>query len=436
MSTPTHDIADRVAAAIDAVPLIGVLTDAGLRDEVIACERAAQQLLARQAQAMVEMARRAEAADAAEAQTQGQPQWSSQTRIEFIVDEIAALLTCTKVAASHRYAAAWAAADHPALGGAWQRGRLDARKVEIIATQVHLLGNADAAALADSSVDYAMTHTGPQIREWLRRRVIAIDPAAAEAQRQHALADRRVVITPRDDGTAELWALLPSINARHIQQILTKVAHDAASGDPRTTDQRRADALVELVTGGISAPPVAVQVVVPVDTLAGHDDAPGWFPGWAPATADEVRQTCGQAGPPADPAQPQLTLSRLLADPATGSLVAISEKRYRPSAALDRAVRARDVTCRFPGCRRAASAPGTDLDHTVPWPAGPTSADNLAVLCRHHHRLKHSPGWAVALDAHGAMTWTSPTGHAFTTTPWKYLEPRPPQEGGPDPPLE
>ncbi len=86
------------------------------------------------------------------------------------------------------------------------------------------------------------------------------------------------------------------------------------------------------------------------------------------------------------------------------------EKRYRPSAALDRAVRARDVTCRFPGCRRSADSAGTDLDHTIPWPEGPTSATNLAVLCRRHHRLKHTPGWNVQLDPTGVMTWTTPTG--------------------------
>ena len=113
-----------------------------------------------------------------------------------------------------------------------------------------------------------------------------------------------------------------------------------------------------------------------------------------------------------------MTVRRLLTDPATGVLTDLTdaaEKRYRPSAALDRAVRARDVTCRFPGCRRSADSPGTDLDHTVPWPAGPTAATNLAVLCRRHHRLKHTAGWNVHLHPTGVMTWTTPTGRHVTT---------------------
>ena len=42
-----------------------------------------------------------------------------------------------------------------------------------------------------------------------------------------------------------------------------------------------------------------------------------------------------------------------------------AESRYRPSIALQRFVRARDMTCRFPGCDHPAEY--ADLDHTVPY---------------------------------------------------------------------
>jgi hypothetical protein len=109
-------------------------------------------------------------------------------------------------------------------------------------------------------------------------------------------------------------------------------------------------------------------------------------------------------------------------------LTDIAEKSYRPSAALDRAVRARDVTCRFPGCRRTADSSGTDLDHTVQWPEGATTPANLAVLCRRHHRLKHTPGWTVTLHPTGVMTWTTPTGRTLHTEPWRYTDPDPPPD--------
>jgi hypothetical protein len=87
---------------------------------------------------------------------------------------------------------------------------------------------------------------------------------------------------------------------------------------------------------------------------------------------------------------------------------------YRPEDGLDRFVRLRDRRCRFPGCR--ARPMRCDLDHTVPWPYGPTSSDNLCCLCRHHHRLRHqAPGWRLRGLADGGLEWTTPGGIVATT---------------------
>jgi hypothetical protein len=56
------------------------------------------------------------------------------------------------------------------------------------------------------------------------------------------------------------------------------------------------------------------------------------------------------------------------------------EPRYRPSKKLAEFVRCRDLTCRFPGCTKPATV--ADLDHTIPYPYGPTCASNLKCLCR------------------------------------------------------
>jgi hypothetical protein len=97
------------------------------------------------------------------------------------------------------------------------------------------------------------------------------------------------------------------------------------------------------------------------------------------------------------------------------------EQGYRPSAALDRFVRARDLTCRFPGC--AMPAEFCDIDHVVPFPVGPTHPSNLACLCRKHHLLKTFwiGDWALALSPDGAAVWTSPTGDTYTTYPGSRL---------------
>lgn len=96
-----------------------------------------------------------------------------------------------------------------------------------------------------------------------------------------------------------------------------------------------------------------------------------------------------------------------------------AEPRYRPSTALAEFIRIRDLTCRFPYCDVPAARCG--IDHTVPWPAGPTHASNLACLCRHHHLLKTfhtgAGGWSDRQHPDGTIEWTSPTGHLWTTTP-------------------
>jgi magnesium-transporting ATPase (P-type) len=41
----------------------------------------------------------------------------------------------------------------------------------------------------------------------------------------------------------------------------------------------------------------------------------------------------------------------------------------------------------------------------------------MCAECRHHHRLKHEAGWQVHNDPDdpATLTWTTPTGHAYTT---------------------
>ncbi len=138
---------------------------------------------------------------------------------------------------------------------------------------------------------------------------------------------------------------------------------------------------------------------------ADHSDQPGDLAGHGPIPASMARRLAADG-----------RCRRVLTDPATGTIIHIAPTAgYTPSAALAGLVRARDRTCRFPGCRQPAHR--CDLDHVTPWPAGPTSGANLFALCRHHHRLKHHTGWHVTIDDHATATWTSPTGHRYRTSP-------------------
>ncbi|MCV7134576.1 DUF222 domain-containing protein [Mycobacterium hodleri] len=99
------------------------------------------------------------------------------------------------------------------------------------------------------------------------------------------------------------------------------------------------------------------------------------------------------------------------------------EPRYRPSTKLANFVRCRDMTCRFPGCRVPATH--TDVDHTIPWPYGPTAAANLKCLCRRHHLLKTfwcgQSGWQDEQFEDGTVVWIAPDGRTHVTTPGSRL---------------
>jgi hypothetical protein len=247
--------------------------------------------------------------------------------------------------------------------------------------------------------------------------VIAIDPEAAQRRHELATSRRNVRMHPLADGLAELVACLPAVQARQGFDALTAAAHSSDGPDEqRTLEQRRADALMDLLCGRAATRQVQVTVTVDAETLVGQADEPAELAGYGPITARQARQLVAASDP----------IYRRLMTAPTGTLLQIDAKRYRPTSGLEEYTRVRDFRCRFPGCRRPATTTrsGTDVDHTVPWPAGPTAPENLAVLCRHHHRVKHSPGWQVEHSDDGTMTWTTPGGHQLTTSPWQY--PRPP----------
>ncbi|MGH3788669.1 MAG: HNH endonuclease signature motif containing protein [Pseudonocardiaceae bacterium] len=232
-----------------------------------------------------------------------------------------------------------------------------------------------------------------------------------------------------------ICACLPAGEAVGVYGVLDEYARaTGGAGDDRTCSARRVDALVDLVCGTAgytstgtatadanksraerrrvrrrrSRVRVQVRVTVPFSTLFGLDENPGELAGYGTITADQVRELAVQG-----------TWRRILTDPATGAPTDYGTTVYRPPAALRDLVITRTPTCGFPSCLRPAHR--GDLDHREPHnPAagtGPTNEHNLDPYCKRHHRTKHTHGWSVQRDAHGTLTWTSPSGHTWTHQP-------------------
>ncbi|MEX5295387.1 DUF222 domain-containing protein [Kocuria sp. CPCC 205268] len=364
--------------------------------------------------------------------------------------------------------------------------------------------------IVDELLRRAPDSTAAQLRALARRRRAGLLRETEEQRHRLALQDRRVWVEPREDGMAQLCALLDAATAHAIQDRLDTLAERAAllrsvpgqtpaggspatpavggpeAGQPtaaaeppdrRTALQLRADVLADLL---LDAEPADlperlrgirghVTVTVPALALLRHagvvptgvlEDLPGTthcaeLEGYGPIPISLAEQIAARAP----------SWSRILTHPVTGTVLDRDRSTYAVPADLKSRLRARDGTCRFPGCRRRASR--CDLDHTVAWAdGGRTSADNLAHLCRHHHLLKHRDGplgrWrvahvapelpesghsvsgrsvsgrerpdaresagAAALLQHGVLEWTSPAGQVHRTHPQEHRHPVPDPE--------
>ncbi|MDT4959011.1 MAG: hypothetical protein QOD31_2810, partial [Pseudonocardiales bacterium] len=214
--------------------------------------------------------------------------------------------------------------------------------------------------------------------------------------------------------------LLPDAGATTFMTAIDALARRVTSDDPRTSDQRRADAAIQLAIDalhGTSSSELprehgmrpAIQVCVALSTLLGLDEQPGELAGSGPIPASVARSLA---------ADPTGTWRRLVTD-SMGQLVDYGRRTYRPPKDLADHVIARDRTCRFPHCQRQACR--CDLDHEKPWERnGETNEPNLLCVCCRHHHVKHDGGWQPRRFEDGSIEWTSPTGHKYVEPPATY----------------
>lgn len=302
----------------------------------------------------------------------------------------------------------------PATLEALESGRISIGHVRVIleyATGIEGAAREDYERIA---VARAEATTPGKLASTAKIAAARLRPGAFEDRHSEAREGRRLSIRDLDDGMSELSHLLPTPYAAAIFDRLTRQAKAvAATGDPRSRDQLRSDIATDLLlTGepasGEDAPHTAAEgiraeiaIVIPALTLLGLGDEPVTLAGRGPIDLDTACRLASKA--------PEFL--RVLTDPVSD--LVITADSYRPSASLRRYLAARDRHCQFPTCNQDAKY--CDLDHTIAWQDGGTTVpENLAVLCRGHHTLKHHGGWKVKQVSPGALEWTSPLGNTVT----------------------
>jgi hypothetical protein len=143
-------------------------------------------------------------------------------------------------------------------------------------------------------------------------------------------------------------------------------------------------------------------ITVSAETLAGLSDDPGLLADHGVMTAQWCRQIATAA-----------KSFTVVAVDSRGRPVDCSPTLYRPRQTVRDRVITLNPTCVFPGCAVPARRCDLDhidaFDHRHPESGGRTRPDNLAPLCRQHHRLKTFGGWSYH-RAHDTFVWVSPLG--------------------------
>lgn len=325
---------------------------------------------------------------------------------------------------------------HPITAAAVLAGEVSEEQTTVIVAALGRIGpdaEPDAFEVAEHYLIQAARHETPTALSHSAKWVLAqLDPAGLEPiertierTRYFSLTDSPDPIggvVPRGRLTAEAGAAL-----RTVLDALAapRPAHDGER-DPRSAGQRYHDALLDAALqilrngdlpdrGGVPASVlvhVRAEVQGGADTQGGADVQGGAeiHHGQGPLIgrlAGAARLGDGQS----------VSLDRLrpLLDEcdvttvvlsSSGGVLDYGRERRVATPAMRRALAARDGGCCFPGCDRPAA--WTQAHHIWAWiDGGPTSLDNLCLLCAYHHRSFGPAGWKVIMRD-GVPFWVPP----------------------------
>ena len=360
---------------------------------------------------------------------------------EFCIAEFGAVVGLPTVSAKHYLGQALELAHRlPRLWRRVQAGKCPAWKARRIAeTTLHAELSPEAAVYVDRQVAPFAHRIGTTAVDRLVDEAVArFHPDRAAIAARDAEDARHVTVD--DDqisfhGTMRIEAELDLADALDFRDAVARGAKAREQlGSEESADVRRAKAVGDMArhqlaldltssvdtppatSTGRPAPPTAREVVLYVHLSDAALHSPALSPGSLDhiakietgnhlALIDQIKAWCADS------------LTRVTVKP----VISLNERIWVPGYDIPDRLREqvilRDETCVFPWCGRSARR--CDIDHVVPYnPADPasggqTASDNLAPLCRRHHRLKTHGRWRYRMTSLGVFEWTSPHGHRF-----------------------
>ena len=268
--------------------------------------------------------------------------------------------------------------EFPATIEAWRAGEITAGHARVIARVGADPEHADEPALLEMARGYPVDMFARMTRQYM-----SVQDACEEHQRQRQ--NRWASLVQDPDGSWRLSAYFDYSTGKRVSislnQMVRKHRNSESLTDQVTSQQRRADALANLITGegAHNRPETTLLMIADYDTVSRelrnlrYDDG-------LPVPADQIARLAAEAKIlPAifDAEGEPLWLGRAQRDASAGQRIVLA---------------ARDG-----GCVNCASPVEFGEPHHIRWfsHGGPTDIDNLALLCERCHHLTHDDGWPM-----------------------------------------
>ncbi len=274
----------------------------------------------------------------------------------------------------------------PATLDAWRAGEITAGHARVIARVAADPDHCDEPALLEMARGYPVDMFARMTRRYMK-------PGVSSEERNRQYENRWASLVQDPDGSWRLSAYFDADNGKRVSLAFNAMVRTYRTGATAwgpepikglTSAQRRADALINLITGEgpHNRPKATLLVIADYDTVTRelknlrYDDG-------LPVAADQIARLAAEAkilpavfGAEGDP----LWLGRAQRDVSSGQRIVLA---------------ARDGGC----VNCAAPAEGGEPHH-IRWfsRGGPTDIDNLALLCERCHHLVHDDNWKLHSD--------------------------------------
>jgi len=336
--------------------------------------------------------------------------------------------------------------DHlPETRDALASGSITPHHASVIATVVRTVGEEYASSAESILVRLARRADPATVGRATAAILAEVHPEKAE-KALHDAYERRGLRVRVVGQLGYLDGVFDIESTELVQSALMPLMSPAGDDDKRTSEQRRADAFLDIIGRHLAHEDMPVQgghrphlsVVVDADQLPPAGPMGGGGEGGASERAGENSDAgdASQTGAGAEPqrsrgwsgvvslpwtsaAVPAAAARRWICDavvtPVVARLLGRTPPRAQPAAdpvwlplavgrsqrtatsAQLKALSVRDGGCIHPGCSRTSAF--CDAHHVVHWAdGGRTDVSNLVFLCRHHHRTLHAGRWAIQPD--------------------------------------